>query len=346
MNDNFDFSNEPQNEIYMSDIERKSHKRIFSKLGFAFLAYLLTSQLVSIGAGYAIGMLAPQLFNNREFVLILSAAIQYIVAFPIFYLCMRSIPQQAPAISSKIGFKRLWKFLVVSMLFMYVGSYISSFLMARIELILGRTPENSVDTILDSTNIIVSILIVGIIGPIFEELMFRKLIIDRLNPYGEVVAILLPSVIFGLFHGNLYQFFYAFLIGVVFSYIYLKTGKIIYTMGLHIFINMFCGILPSIVYSIFDYEEFMTVLSTGAITQEYIMANLIPLFLYSTYTSGFLAMVGIGIFVFIRNIKNIRINKGAVRFPKGTAADVILFNVGTIILAALSILIIALNTLG
>ena len=34
MNDNFDFSNGPQNEVTMSDSEKKTHKKIFSKIAF------------------------------------------------------------------------------------------------------------------------------------------------------------------------------------------------------------------------------------------------------------------------------------------------------------------------
>ena len=41
MNDNFDFSNDFNNEINMSEEERKSHKKIFSKLAFGILAYFL-----------------------------------------------------------------------------------------------------------------------------------------------------------------------------------------------------------------------------------------------------------------------------------------------------------------
>lgn len=344
MND-FDFPYPPKNETYMTDDERKSHKKIFSKLGFAFLTYLLVSQVFSILAGYIFGTFAPHLLSSAEFVLALSSGIQYLVAFPIFYLCLRQIPKHEPT-STHVGTKRLLKYLVVCMLFMYVGNYISMFIMERVYLLLGRVPENSINVILDETNILVSALIVGIIGPIFEELIFRKLFIDRLTPYGDITAILLPSLIFGLFHGNLYQFFYAFFIGVVLSYIYIKTGKIWYSIGLHIFINMFCGIFPSIVFSMIDYEELTGVISSGALTEEYISANLLPIILFLIYSYGMIFMVGVGAFVLFRNIKNIRINKSNPRFPKGTAADTIFFNVGIISVITISIIFIALNTFG
>ena len=254
MNDNFNFSNGPQNEIYMSDEERKSHKKIFSKLALAFVVYLLVSEVLSIAAGYIIGYLAPHLLANTTFVLIISSVIQYLVAFPIFYVCLKSLPKYAP-IRTPVGYKRVFKYLTVGVLAMYIGNNISSFLMEKISLLLNRVPENSVDTLLNETNIWASVLIVGIIGPIFEELMFRKLFIDRLTRYGEVVAIFFPSLIFALFHGNLYQFFYAFFIGVVLSYVYMKTGNILYSTGLHIFTNLFFGVLPTLVFTMLDYNS-------------------------------------------------------------------------------------------
>ena len=343
MNNDFNFSNGPQNEITMTDEEKKSHKKVFSRLGFAFFAYMAISQIMSYAAGYVIAWINPDLFNNADFLFIVSSAIQYLIALPALYFIIRSMPKRAP-MQTPVGAKRFLKYLLVGMFFMYVGNYISTFLMSGVEKLLGSAPENAVNELLNSTNIILSVIIVGIIGPICEELVFRKLFIDRLTPYGEAVAIIFPALMFGLFHGNLYQFFYAFFLGVVFSYIYVKTGKIIYSTVLHMFINLFCGILPTVVFSMLDYEELMNMVLNGAITEEYINANIFPLILFMVYTYGMLAMVGIGMFIFLRNIKNIYINKGEVRFPKGTGGDVMFFNVGTILLITSCILLMAYST--
>ena len=117
-------------------------------------------------------------------------------------------------------------------------------------------------------------------------------------------------------------------------------------MGIHIFINMFCGILPSLVFTMLDYNELMTLVESGAITEAYISANALPILLFIIYSYGMLAMVGVGMFVLLRNIKNIQINKGEVRFPKGTALETVMFNAGTIVLVATCLILVALNTFG
>ena len=54
MNDNFDFNNNFQNEITMSEEERKTHKKLFSKLGFAVLVFMLVAQGLSVVVGVVV----------------------------------------------------------------------------------------------------------------------------------------------------------------------------------------------------------------------------------------------------------------------------------------------------
>lgn len=74
-------------------------------------------------------------------------------------------------------------------------------------------------------------------APVFEELACRKLLLDRLHPYGTGYAAIISGLLFGLIHGNSAQFFLAFFVGVVFALVYLKTGRVLYTILLHAIIN-------------------------------------------------------------------------------------------------------------
>ena len=81
------------------------------------------------------------------------------------------------------------------------------------------------------------ILIPVFIGPVLEELLFRKLLIDRTRRFGEKAAIVLTALCFGLYHGNLNQFMYAFTVGLFLAYVYCRTNRILYTILMHIFLN-------------------------------------------------------------------------------------------------------------
>ena len=70
---------------------------------------------------------------------------------------------------------------------------------------------------------IFELLTVGIMGPVMEELLFRKMFIDNYSKYGMGAAILASAVSFGLFHGNFSQFFMATALGILFGYVYSLT---------------------------------------------------------------------------------------------------------------------------
>ena len=52
-----------------------------------------------------------------------------------------------------------------------------------------------------------------IIGPLCEELVFRGLLAGRLARYGQKPGAFISALLFGLYHANLEQFFYAFALG-------------------------------------------------------------------------------------------------------------------------------------
>ena len=84
----------------------------------------------------------------------------------------------------------------------------------------------------------IRIITVGIMPAIFEELLFRKFLIDRTLRHGEFISCAMSGIMFGLWHGNFQQFYFAFFLGVLFAFVYIRTGRIIYTMILHASLNL------------------------------------------------------------------------------------------------------------
>lgn len=98
-------------------------------------------------------------------------------------------------------------------------------------------------------NPVVMIITAVICAPIFEEIVFRGIIQKGLINKGvkPVNAILMASVIFGLVHGNPWQFVGAVLLGCVLGLVYYKTKSLLLPMLLHGFNNLCSTIL--IVYT-------------------------------------------------------------------------------------------------
>ena len=83
-------------------------------------------------------------------------------------------------------------------------------------------------------------LYAGILAPITEEILFRGLIQRSLLPFGKKFAILVSSLTFGLFHGNLIQTPYAFAVGLVLGYVAAEYN-ILWAMVLHMINNLVLG---------------------------------------------------------------------------------------------------------
>ena len=89
-------------------------------------------------------------------------------------------------------------------------------------------------------NIFFLILSSGIIGPIVEELLFRRILLIKLvDFYGNNKAMVISSFIFALFHTGIFSFIYAFILGILLSYIYIKKRNIILVILAHMLSNIF-----------------------------------------------------------------------------------------------------------
>lgn len=88
---------------------------------------------------------------------------------------------------------------------------------------------------------------VTLVGPLAEELFFRGVILPRVIPYGQKTALVFSALLFALYHVNVYQFFYAFGMGLLLGALYLKTGSLRAGFLLHAAVNMLGGVLPLLI---------------------------------------------------------------------------------------------------
>lgn len=94
----------------------------------------------------------------------------------------------------------------------------------------------------------------SIIGPIFEEILFRYSLINKLLKFNnKKVSIILGGIIFSLCHNNIITIIYAFIIGLINSYIYIESKDIIIPIIIHISLNSFSLLL-------FDYNHIILLL--------------------------------------------------------------------------------------
>lgn len=84
----------------------------------------------------------------------------------------------------------------------------------------------------------ISLISIGIIAPIFEELLFRGLIFGELRKVSKIpLALVIQALIFGVYHMNVIQSSYAFLLGLLLGFVYYRSSSIIAPVIMHITIN-------------------------------------------------------------------------------------------------------------
>jgi membrane protease YdiL (CAAX protease family) len=92
---------------------------------------------------------------------------------------------------------------------------------------------------------IILILSVAVVAPIYEEILFRGILLKgmarKINP---TIALVISAVFFALVHMNIPQGINAFLLGLVIGSIYLKTGSIYLSIFAH-FVNNILAITVS-----------------------------------------------------------------------------------------------------
>lgn len=218
-------------------------KRSYRRIGwFAFLLFLI-SQLTAAGILLLLEQLHVSLDGRTWLLNLVSTVPLYVVALPLCWLMIRKLPRSVPT-PDVLPLRGLGSLFLICLFLTYACNILGSMLMTVIQTITGTTAVNAVDALLEDISIWETVLFMVILAPLGEELIFRKLILDRLRDYGEKSAILISALIFGLFHGNLTQFPYAFVLGWVFGYVYLRTGRLRNTILLHMAVNTVGGLLP------------------------------------------------------------------------------------------------------
>jgi len=100
-------------------------------------------------------------------------------------------------------------------------------------------PPDTAQQVMDKAggNLITTLILVGIVGPIAEEIFFRGFVLPGLiKRFGVTRSLLLSSLLFGIFHFDPGAIVPTFILGLALGWVYLKTGALwpaIFAHGLH-----------------------------------------------------------------------------------------------------------------
>ncbi|WP_195953787.1 CPBP family intramembrane glutamic endopeptidase [Clostridium saudiense] len=290
-------------------------KKVFAKIGLAILVCMIVVNVIQTIYYSAINVIRPSLLEQPWVNYIAIAISFYFIGFPIFYVMVRKLPDGEKKESKSLSVGKMILLFFMSYAILYVVNFLTTILLMIIAAIKGSEIMNPIANVVGTSNWIWSLIFAGILSPIVEEMLFRGIMLNKIRMYGDKVAIITTAIMFGLFHANFSQFFYAVGLGVIFAYVTLKTGTIKYSIILHIAINIVGSvIMPSIV------GEGSNIALIG-------VAGLV-----------LIAITIIGIVLLINNRKNIHLSEGEIKLEKGTVAKTIYLNVGMILYIVLCVI--------
>jgi len=309
--------------------ETISNKKLFSQIGLRLFIGTLIIFAVQLIFGAIAGNI-PAVATSGDLSVLVSMLPMYIIAFPIIFLLFKNIPVQISGEKKKMSVKHL----IIAFIMCYAGTYICNLLASILTGIIGALKQSDVENVManltSSISLPVNLFIVVICAPIMEELLFRKTLIDRTAHFGEGISILFSGLVFGLFHGNLVQFGYAFLLGIFFGFIYIKTKNIVYPIILHMVINFFGSFLGSIIMEKSGFYN-LPADATESEMMEFMMENAGGMMIYFGYALAIIILVIVGIVLFVKNRKKFVCAPGEVTIEKGTRFTTMILNVGMIL---------------
>ena len=156
-----------------------------------------------------------------------------------------------------------WMALIVS-----VATIATAFIADAFNSLLPDVPEwfeKLMETIMNGP-VWITFISVSIFAPLFEEWLCRGMVLRGLLQKGKpVAAIVVSALFFALLHANPWQALPAFMLGLLFGYVYYKTGSLKLTMLMHC-VNNTLALVFSKIPSLEEADSFREVLSPWAYT--------------------------------------------------------------------------------
>lgn len=301
-------------------------RKRFSRLGMGTFVILVVSFVAMIILAVILEFVMPDWREHPWGIWLMNAIPQYLIAFPLGVLIFRTIPAKPPERTSlKPG--QCFSMVAIGFFMMYAGNYIGNYVANLLNQLMGITVDNPVEDLVVGSALIPRLLFPVILAPIMEEYIFRKQLIDRMRVYGGKLAVIVSAVIFGLFHGNLSQLFYAASLGLVLGYVYQRTGKLRYSIGLHMLINFVGGyIAPLFLEHIPDIEQL-------DLTNPEALGALLPWVVgFVVYIFTLLGLAITGMVLLCIKARKLTFTPAEEPLPKGKRFTTVCLNAGMILL--------------
>ncbi len=224
-------------------------RRQFSPTGWVLVAYYVLMNLLCIlamiweaGVQLLAGFRTGGFFGNFDTDALMGNGWGYVAAIAVLLFILHG--WKGPEYWGQEVFRRenaMAPGVFAALICLCMGAQmVNSFWLTGLEAVyqsFGKSLMPMLESVSGSSDTVSMFLYAAILAPISEEILFRGYILRTLRPYGKRFAILGSAFLFGLFHGNLLQTPYAFLMGLVLGYVAVEYSAW-WAIALHGFNNL------------------------------------------------------------------------------------------------------------
>ena len=224
----------------MRDAERRSLKRQSVRAGLCVIAFLILEYAASI---LLVSTPLYALYQQSETANGLIEMLYYLLCmlspFAVAYLTMRQEDKamltlfQSPVSKPAAAAAVLAGFLACN-----AANYATNILLTLLENAGFSIGGGTYDTPQTGVGLVYSLLTIGILPAFVEEFALRGIVMQPLRRHGDWFAIVMSAFVFGLMHGNLSQFAFAFLVGLAIGYFVVATGSVWVGVAIHMLNNV------------------------------------------------------------------------------------------------------------
>lgn len=309
-------------------------RKYFSKLGLRYIIGVLLIGVIQL-VGYEVcKVIYPQVEEDFNLATLSMMLPMYLIAMPLMIYFIQRIPAEGVAEKKKMKISHWF----AAFFMCYAGMNLTNFAGLAVTSIISTFKQDTVDNVMG--NLVsglhpgLTFLFTIICAPIVEEIIFRKLLVDRTVKYGEATAVVLSGLMFGLFHGNLNQFIYTFFLGSFLAFIYVRTRNVLHVILLHMAVNFMGGFALNSVLDFSGYYELVQATVNGATEAEITalsMEHAIGMLVLGIFGMAMIGMIIAGVVLFIVNRKKFVLAQQEVVIPKGKRFSTVILNLGMIL---------------
>lgn len=201
----------------------------------------------------------PSLPLGFDMIVISSAAIIPSVLFLLFFGRNSGIEPDKPSLAM--------------LFFLFSADFLlnlsSSFLGTPIEWLAGLAGFAAVAPAAANDFSFFGILYVCVVGPIYEEIVYRKVLAGSIRGLGTVRALVFSALVFGLMHHDLYQGISAFFGAFVYGYVFFRYS-LVFSVVLHVANNSLATVI-SYLQDAGDYGNLAIVLIAFALAVVFVV---------------------------------------------------------------------------